>query len=371
MIPITRPVLGAEEVQAASEVIRSGWLTQGSQVGTFERALATYVGAAHAVATSSCTAALHLGLIALGVGPGDEVICPALSFIATANAIVHAGATPVFVDIDPTTLNIDPSKIEDAITDRTRCLMPVDQLGLASDLEAINSIALRYGLPVLEDAAPALGAAVAGRRVGSIATITCFSFHPRKVITTGEGGIITTASHEVADRLRTLRSHGASTSDIGRHASAAPDFEEYQEVGYNYRMTDIHAAIGLVQLGRIEEILTERRRIGLRYNSLLEGLVGTPADAPDRPHTFQSYCIRLPNQAIRARAMRQLAEKGIASRRGVMAIHLEPAYSARFSGLALPETERAAATTMLLPLFPGMGDEVQDQIVSVLHDCLA
>ncbi len=370
MIPITRPELGVEEEVAVSEVLRSGWLTQGEQVARFEQGIARFVKSPYAVATSSCTAALHLALLAVGVGPGDEVICPSLSFIATANAIRHAGANPVFVDIEPATLNIDASKIEAAITPRTRCIMPVDQLGLAADINAVNAIARRYGLHVVEDAAPALGATVSGRRVGALSEITCFSFHPRKVITTGEGGVITTSNEEVMQRLRALRSHGASTSDLARNASPAPDLEEYREVGYNCRMTDLQAAIGNVQMGRLDGILAERRRLALRYNALLQGLVTTPGDAAGRPHTFQSYCVRLEAAAMRPRVMRHLAEWGIATRRGVMAIHLEPAYRGRVPQTPLTETERAAAETLILPLFPGMGDDVQDRVVQAMREAL-
>ncbi|HEY8816739.1 MAG TPA: DegT/DnrJ/EryC1/StrS family aminotransferase, partial [Candidatus Dormibacteraeota bacterium] len=216
MIPITRPFLGEEEVAAAADVIRSGWLTQGEQVEKFETAVARYVGAGRAVAVSNCTTALHLALVAAGVGPGDEVICPSFSFIATANAIVHSGARPVFVDIDPHTYNMNPALIESAITPRTKALMPVDQIGLAADIPAIRGIAKRYGLKVVEDAAPSLGSMVGGRRVGSLSDLTCFSFHPRKSITTGEGGVITTDDPDIAARLHSIRSHGASTSDLHR-----------------------------------------------------------------------------------------------------------------------------------------------------------
>ena len=368
MIPITRPLVGDEEVAAAAAVIRSGWLTQGERVQEFEQAIASYVGSAFAVATSSGTAALHLALVAAGVRPGDEVICPSLSFIATANAIVHVGAMPVFVDIDPSTLNIDADAVERSLSAKTACIMPVDQLGLAADIDAITALARRYNLPVVEDAAPALGAAVGGRRVGSLSTLTCFSFHPRKAITTGEGGMITTANRQMAERLRSLRSHGASTSDLARHAAASPEVEEYGEVGFNYRMTDIQAAVGLVQFGRLDGILAERRRLGLRYNDLLQGVVTTPGEAPG--HTFQSYSVRLPEPSLRPVVMKHLAERGIASRRGVMAIHLEPAYRARFPSLCLPQTELAAAATLLLPLFPGMGDRAQDEVVAALLEVL-
>jgi dTDP-4-amino-4,6-dideoxygalactose transaminase len=363
-IPITKPVVGAEEVEAAGQAILSGWLSQGPRVQEFERRIAAYVGAAEAVATSNCTTALHLALLAAGVRPWDEVICPSFSFIATANAILYTGAMPVFVDIDPATYNIDPALVEAAITKRTRAIIPVDQIGLAADIPAIRDIARRHGLVVVEDAAPSLGATIGGARVGGLSDFTCFSFHPRKSITTGEGGMITTNDPTAAAHLRQLRSHGASTSDLARHQAGTTDVEEYAELGYNYRMTDIQAAIGIVQLGRLEGILAERRRLAARYRELLSEVddIELPLEPAGRLHTFQSYCVRLP-AGLRAGVMRDLAAEGIASRRGVMAIHLEPLYRGLQPGLSLPETELASANTMLLPLFVGMTDD--DQIVVV------
>jgi perosamine synthetase len=367
MIPITRPFIGPEEAQAAGEAVLSGWLSQGPRVQQFEESVAAYVGAPHAVATSNCTTALHLALRAAGVGPGDEVICPSFSFIATANAIRYAGAFPVFVDIDPRTYNIDPNRVEAAMGPRVRAIMPVDQIGLAADIPAIMEIARRCDVRVIEDAAPSLGATVGGARIGSLSDLTCFSFHPRKSITTGEGGIVTTADAEVADRLRRMRSHGASTSDLARHRSGSTDIEEYAELGFNYRMTDVQAAIGIVQMGRLDGILAERRRLALRYSELLGGVEGlqVPLDPPGRPHTFQSYCVRVPASA-RPRIMADLAAAEIATRRGVMAIHLEPFYRSLPTRFSLTHTERAAAETLLLPLYVGMTDSDQELVVEAL-----
>ncbi|HVC76694.1 MAG TPA: DegT/DnrJ/EryC1/StrS family aminotransferase [Candidatus Micrarchaeaceae archaeon] len=368
MIPITRPFLGEEEVTAAAAVIRSGWLTQGERVEEFETAIARYVGAGRAVAVSNCTTALHLALLAAGVGPGDEVICPSFSFIATANAIVHAGARPVFVDIDPYTYNIDPELVEAAITPRTRAVMPVDQIGLAADIMSIRVIAKRHGLKVVEDAAPSLGSMVGGRRVGSLSDLTCFSFHPRKSITTGEGGVITTDDPDTAMLLNRIRSHGASTSDLNRYRSKTVRFEEYRELGYNYRLTDIQAAIGIAQLRKLDSILAERRRLAARYARLLGDCewLQLPFEPPARLHTYQSYCVRVRSRDQREAIMADLAGRGIATRRGVMAIHLEPFYRDLCPDVSLPVTERCSAETLLLPLFPGLTAEEQELVADSL-----
>jgi perosamine synthetase len=368
LIPITRPFVGEDEVAAAAEVIRSGWLTQGERVQEFETSVARYVGAGRAVAVSNCTTALHLALLAAGVGPGDEVICPSFSFIATANAILHAGAQPVFVDINPRTYNIDPELVEAAITPRTKVIMPVDQIGLAADINAIRTIAERYGLKVVEDAAPSLGAMIGGRRVGSLSDLTCFSFHPRKSITTGEGGVITTDDPEAAGWLSRIRSHGASTSDLQRHRSKTVAFEEYRELGYNYRMTDIQAAIGVVQLRKLDSILAERRRLAARYAKLLAGYewLEVPFEPHDSFHTYQSYCIRLRSEKMREAIMADLAGRGISTRRGVMAIHMEPFYRELYPDVSLPITELCSAETLLLPLFPGLTDEEQQLVADSL-----
>lgn len=372
MIPITKPCVGNEEASAAAAAVLSGWLSQGPRVQEFEELVAGFTGARHAIATSNCTTALHLALLAAGVGPGDEVICPSFSFIATANAIVHAGATPVFVDIDAATYNIAPELIERAITPATRAIVPVDQIGLAANIPAVVEIARRCGLAVVEDAAPSLGATIGESRVGAMSDYTCFSFHPRKSITTGEGGMICTDDDAAATRLRSIRSHGASTSDLSRHQSGTIEIEEYRELGFNYRMSDVHAAVGVVQMGRLLSIISERRRLALRYNALLARVDGvtTPVEPDGYRHTYQSYCVRLRSPERRAGVMAYLAERGIASRRGVMAIHMEPFYRKRFSALSLPVTEEASAATLLLPLYAGMTESEQDQVVEALTEAL-
>jgi dTDP-4-amino-4,6-dideoxygalactose transaminase len=371
-IPITKPCTGEEEAAAAAEVVRSGWLTEGKQVQAFERALAEYTGARHAILVSNCTTALHLALVAAGVGPGDEVICPSFTFIATANAILHAGGKPVFVDIDRRTYNTTPEIVEAAITRKTKAIVPVDQIGLAADLPGIMAVARRHGIAVVEDAAPSLGAAIDGQKVGTFADFTCFSFHPRKSITTGEGGLITTDDDAAATRLRALRSHGVSTSAFARHASGTTSIEEYREVGWNYRMTDIQAAVGLVQLGKLDWVLAERRRLAERYDRLLgqDSRIEVPYAPEVSPHTYQSYCIWPHGGVSRAAIMAAMAERGIATRRGVMASHLEPFYREMYPDLSLPVTEVASDQTMLLPLYVGMTEAEQDEVIDTLLKAL-
>jgi dTDP-4-amino-4,6-dideoxygalactose transaminase len=377
-IPVARPCLGPEEEAAVAEVLRSGWITQGPRVAEFELRFAEYVRAEHAVAVSSCTAALHLALLACGVGPGDEVICPSLSFIATANCIVHAGARPEFVDIEPDTYNLDPERIAEAITPRTRAIMVVHQIGLPAALDRILAIAARHGLPVIEDAACAVGSEYFGRRIGAPhGTLACFSFHPRKILTTGEGGMITTRDAELAKRLRRLRQHAMSVSDVARHKAGRVVFESYDEVGYNYRMTDLQAAVGLVQLRRLDDLLARRKYLAARYSEGLSKLewLAPPAEPDGHKHNFQSYMVRLKAGAPISRdaLMQSLLERGIATRRGIMAIHRELPY--RDAPLVdgprweqrLPETAAAADETIILPLFHQMTEEEQDYVIECIH----
>jgi perosamine synthetase len=369
-VPITKPLLGEAEGLAVLEVLRSGWLVQGPKVAEFEREVAAYVGAKYAVATSSCTTALHLALLVHGIGPGDQVIVPSFTFIATANAVLYSGATPVFVDIDPRSYNIDPSAVEAAITDRTKAIMPVHQLGLAADMDRLAAIAQRHHLVLIEDGAPAIGATYKGRRVGSLGNPTCLSFHPRKLITTGEGGMLLTDNLTIAERTRTLRAHGMSVSDFARHHAEGVVFEQYHELGYNYRMTDVQAAIGVEQMRRLDAIIERRREVASRYAEALGGLEGLqlPFSSRATPHTYQSYMIELvPATGIdREALMRQLLSAGVATRRGVMAIHLEPYYRERYPTLALPMTESAARHTLLLPTYPSMTSAEQEYVIEHL-----
>jgi len=374
-IPITKPALTEEEARAPYESIRSGWVTQGPKVAEFEKALAAYVGAKHGIATTSCTTGLHLALASIGVGPGDEVIVPSLTFIASANAVLYTGADVVFCEVDARTLNVDPSDVEKRITKKTKAIMPIDQIGLACDIDAINEIAKRHGVDVVEDAAPAIGESYKGRKVGSNAHQTVFSFHPRKVITTGEGGMITTDDDALADRARKLRAHAMSVSDLDRHRADRPIMEEYPELGFNYRMTDIQASIGLVQLSRLDELLRIRRAKAERYNVELSDIPGVavPFVPPYAEHTYQSYCVRLTEDCRldREELMANLLRRGVATRRGVMASHLEKTYTSRYGAVSLPVTEEATRTTLIIPLYATMTDDEQTYVIDALHEELA
>lgn len=371
MIPITRLFVGEEEAQAAAEVVRSGWLTAGRRGAQFEQAVAHYVGARHGVAVNSCTTGLHLALLAAGVKPGDEVICPSFSFIATANSILYAGATPVFVDIDPQTYNINADLIEAAITERTTAIMPVSQIGLPADLDRINEIAARRGLRVVEDAAPSFGAKIGDRFVGSISELTCFSFDARKILTMGEGGVITTDDEAMATRLRQLRAQAASVSLEARHNSTTVIVEEYPELGYNYKLTDYQAAVGLVQLTKIETVVKERRRLAQRYNELLaaEHRIVRPYEPKGYKHIYQCYSVRLAGGHHQIPVMQHMMNNGVATRR-IMAIHEEPFYRKLMPGIRLVETERAARETLQLPIYVGLTDAEQEQVVEALSAAL-
>jgi dTDP-4-amino-4,6-dideoxygalactose transaminase len=338
------------------------------------------VGAKHACAVSSCTAALHLALRAAGIGPGDHVITASHSFIATANAIRYCGAIPVFVDIERETYNLNPSKLEDSLTPAVRAILCVHQMGMPCNLSAICEIAGRRGLALIEDAACAVGSSVlwdsvwepVGRPRGDVA---CFSFHPRKVITTGEGGMLTTGSAEYDSKFRLWRQHAMNVSDSVRHGESKVIFEDYPEVGFNYRMTDMQAAIGCVQMQRLAEIVAKRRALAARYASLLAPIEGL--GLPDEPawarSNWQSYCVRLPSGVDQKRVMQSLLDRNIASRRGIMCIHREPAYARDpwvCGAGGLGESEAAQSQCILLPLYPAMSDAEQLLVADALTQVL-
>jgi dTDP-4-amino-4,6-dideoxygalactose transaminase len=369
-IPVMKPFLGPEEADAAAEAVRSGWVAQGPRVAEFERRFAAAVRAEQGVALSSCTTALHLGLVLLGVGEQDEVIVPSLSFIATTNAVRYVRATPVFADVEAATGNLTAKTVEAALTPRTRAVILVHQGGMPADVDEIRAVCDPIGVPILEDAACAIGSTYQGRPVGAGAPLAAWSFHPRKLLTTGEGGMLTLADADLAARARRLREHGMSVSAADREAGGGALIEQYLEVGFNYRMTDIQAAVGLVQLTRLEVVVAERRRLAACYSELLAGIEGlhTPADPAYGTSNYQSYVIRLGPQiaAERNAVLAALAADGISARRGIMAAHLEPAYAGH-PHPDLPVTEEVTARSLILPLWHGLTDSDQGRVVESLR----
>lgn len=361
------PVLGEEELAEIAGVLESGYLTQGPRAAAFEAKVAELTGATSAFATSSATTGLHLALRALDVGPGDEVIIPDFSFPATANVVVQQGAIPVFIDISLSDFGMDPALLEQAITSRTKAIMPVHAFGLVCDMDPILEIAQRHGVPVVEDAACALGATYNGRHAGALGTAGVFSFHPRKVITTGEGGMITTSDAELAARISVLRSHG---SVRGTH------FMSFVEAGYNYRLSDVNAAIGVVQMTRLDALLTSRRERADRYAELFQGVDGVtvPRTPEGRTHTYQSYVVLLDEDIDRDSVIDSMRAAGVETTLGTYSMHLQPYFAERFgiSDSALPRATRAHRSALTLPLYPQMDDDdlifVRDALRTVVDE---
>ena len=377
MIPVARPWIGEAEADAARRPLLSGWVTQGPEVAAFEAEFASAVGAAHACAVSNCTVALHLALRAAGVGEGDDVVTVSHSFIATANVVRYVGARPVFVDVEPGTYNVDPALVEEAITPRTRAILCVHQMGMPCDMAALVEIARRHGLPLVEDAACAIGSEIRWRgeweRIGAPhGDVACFSFHPRKLVTTGDGGMLTTAHGDWDRKFRLWRQHSMDVPDTVRHGSGQVIFEEYTELGFNYRMTDLQAAVGRVQLARLPEIIERRRMQAERYRELLADVPGLalPVEPAWARSNWQSFCVALPAGCPQREVMQAMLDAGVSTRRGIMCAHREPAYArepwlAGPSGLA--RSEEAQDRGLILPLYHQLTADEQETVAAALR----
>jgi perosamine synthetase len=394
-IAITRPVLDEQESAAVDAVLNSGWVVQGPRVAEFERMVSEYTGARHAVATTSCTTALHLALLAAGIGPGDEVILPAFTFIATANAIEYVGARPVFVDISLDTFTISPDAVRKYINrnrigrkSSVKAIVPVSLFGLCANMAAIHEIARDSGLVVIEDAACGMGAKRQEFHAGREALAGVFSFHPRKVITTGEGGMLITDNDELAALARKLRDHGASATDLQRHLTEGGSLlPEYDHLGYNYRMTDIQGSIGVVQMGKLEKILAGRKRAAARYDYLLQNdrCLRMPYIPDGYTHAYQSYvCLYKASRFWREsavdwdqidiwnkernRLMKSLEEGGISVRQGTHAVHALGYYKKKygFGDHDFPMSFIADRLSLTLPLYSDMTDADQIRVVTAV-----
>ncbi len=383
-VPITKPVLGEEELEALRAPLESGWVVQGPAVAEFERRFGEYIGAEHCVATTSCTTALHIAVAALGLGPGDEVLVPAFTWVSTANVVEYMGATPRFVDVDLATYNVSTDALEAAVTERTVGIIPVHLFGLCADMGAVNEIARRHGLWVVEDAACGFGAWQDGRHAGTLGDVGAFSFHPRKSITTGEGGMVTTARSDLDAMARTLREHGADRSDLARHDSRGSFLlADFNALGFNYRMTDLQGAIGCVQMERAEWILGERRRRAGIYDEMLAecGWLTTPTTPARNVHGYQCYCcLFTPEEPTFAQSLRlhewrnsvmqRMEDRGIATRQGTHAPVATGLYSRKY-GLEqadFPQAMVAERLSLALPLYPNMTDSEQELVVTELLD---
>ena len=375
MIPIAKPYLTKDEAQAAYDAVMSGWVTQGPRVLELETNFIAYTGAKYAVAVSNCTTALHLAMIVSEIGPGDEVICPSMSYIATANCIKYVGATPVFAEVNPEDYNISLTDAEKKITPRTKAILIVHQVGMPADIEGFQKLCAKYNLKLIEDAACAVGSAYKGAKIGSHSDLVCFSFHPRKVISTGDGGMITTNRQDYNDRLKLLRQHGMSVNDRVRHESKKILFEDHLEVGYNYRMTDIQGAVGVQQLAKLDWLIAERRKIATQYLEAFKniGCIGLPYEKEGCFSNYQSFCLYIkPSSPVtRNELMEKMLEAGVSSRRGIMTSHRETAYKTECSGLSLPVSEDLADNSIVIPLYVPMQQADIDKVIDTIKRILS
>ena len=354
MIAIAKPYLTKEEAQYAYDTILSGWVTQGPKVQEFEEKFAQYVGSKYALALSNCTTALHLAMVVAGIKEGDEVICPSMSYVATANCIKYVNATPVFAEVNEQ-YNLDVNDVEKRITSKTKAILLVHQIGMPADIDAFRALCDKHHLLLIEDAACAAGSAYKGKKIGSHSDLVCFSFHPRKVITTGDGGMIATSREDFYKRIKLLRQHAMSVNDRERHTSTKLIFEDHLEVGYNYRMTDIQAAVGIKQLEKLDFIIAERRKIAEHYNKAFKNISGVriPEERENYFTNYQSYALYLipEGKLTRNQFMERMLEKGISTRRGIMTSHRESAYKNESKKVSLPESEKYADNSVILPLY--------------------
>lgn len=364
-VPFADPYITEEDVTAVAKCVREKRLSQGEYVQRFEDEFAKYLGVKNSVAVCNGTAALHVALAAINVKPGDEIIMPSFTFISTANCALFQGAKPVFVDIDPSTYNIDPNKIEEKITEKTKAIIPVHYAGQPADMDPILEIAEKNGVYVIEDAAEAHGALYKGKRAGSLAELACFSFYPNKNMTTGEGGMVTTNDYKLSEKMRMIRSHGQD--------------ERYHHVilGYNYRMTDMQAALGITQLRRLDWVVKEKAEKAAYYDRRIKGMFGgelqTPYVAPYATHVYMFYSVRFKSKEIREETAAKLEEKGVETRVAFPPIHLQPLYKERFgySRGYLPVTEKVADTILCLPIYPHITQKMQDYVLSAMKEALA